>query len=442
MPGYRPGQHAGPRPPQAAPYPAPPQGWQTGPYQRPPGQAGPPQTGPYQGAPPGGPPTRPPFPPAGRPPGGYGPPSGPYRGPQTFPPGYPPPGSTTPPWLQGYPGHPGMLRPRPKSNTGPLVATILVAVLVVGAGLIGFLALNDRGDHVADTGYDEPATTGSNESGTTTETSTETTSDDPTTTTDDPTDDPTTEDTPTETTPAGPQPVYTLGDNPLFAGDNGTPAVTCDLARWGTDPQGAAAFFTSAIPCLDAAWGPVLQRAGLPFATSAIEFPEGTEWSSPCGAVSGGRAAAFYCAENSTLYMPYAGLQTEQYGAHPGVYLALLAHEYGHHVQALSGVMGAYADARYNAGVDSEAGLELSRRLELQAQCFSGMFLAATYSRGSVDDNILNEARTTQDRGDHQAGVPRDHGSDAHTSGWWEQGAQKNRTFQCNTWLSPPADVA
>jgi hypothetical protein len=334
-----------------------------------------------------------------------------------------------------------MPRPRPKSNTGPLVATILVAVLVVSAGLIGFLALNKSGDHVADTGYDAPATTSGSESSTTTETTTTTTDATTTTTTSD-TVGTTTQDTPTETTPAGPQPVYTLGDNPLFAADNGTPAVTCNLVRWTTDPQGAAAFFTSAIPCLDAAWGPVMQRAGLPFFPPKIEFPEGTEWSSPCGSVSGGRAAAFYCAENNTLYMPFSGLQSETYGAHPGVYLALLAHEYGHHVQALSGVMDAYAQARYDAGVDSEAGLELSRRLELQAQCFSGMFLAGTYSRGSVDDNILNEARTTQDRGDHQAGVPRDHGTDAHTSGWWEQGAQKNRTFQCNTWLSPPADVA
>jgi predicted metalloprotease len=160
--------------------------------------------------------------------------------------------------------------------------------------------------------------------------------------------------------------------------------------------------------------------------------------------VSGGNGAvaAFYCSEDNTLYMPFGGLQTDMYGAHPGVYLAVLAHEYGHHVQAMSGVLGAYGQARYDAGVDSEAGLELSRRLELQAQCFSGMFLAASYGRGSVDDNILNEARTSQDRGDHNPGMPRDHGTDQHAIAWWEQGAQLNRTFQCNTWLSPPEDVA
>jgi len=236
--------------------------------------------------------------------------------------------------------------------------------------------------------------------------------------------------------------VYSLEDNPLFAGDVGTPAVTCNLSRWDTSPAGAAAFFQSAIPCLDAAWQPVLANQGLPFFTPKIAFPEGTSWDSACGSSNSGVAAAFYCSYDNTIYMPFAGLQTEQYGAHPGVYLALLAHEYGHHVQTLAGVMETYWDARYDAGADTEAGLELSRRSELQAQCFSGMFLAAVYGRGSVDDNILNEARTSQDRGDHNPSLPRDHGSDDHAIGWWEQGAQLNRTYQCNTWMSPPEDVA
>jgi predicted metalloprotease len=359
------------------------------------------------------------------------------------PPGYGygyPPRPTTPPWLQ-YPGHPHMLAPRRKSNSGAIVATIIVAVLVGVVGLVGLLALNDRGDSVADTGYDSqapsPTYTSDDPFSTTTD---ESTTDETTTTTDEET----TYDTPTETAPEGPQPVYTLADNPLFAGDVGTPAVGCTLSRWETSPAGAAAFFQSALPCLDAAWQPVMEYQGLPFFSPSIVFPEGTEWSSPCGTTSGsgGAVAAFYCSADNTLYMPFAGLQTDMYGAHPGIYLAVLAHEYGHHVQAMSGVLDAYGEARYDAGVDTEPGLELSRRLELQAQCFSGMFLAATYGQGSVDDNILTEARTTQDRGDHTAGLPRDHGTDDHAIGWWEQGAQLNRTYQCNTWLSPPADVA
>ncbi len=233
-----------------------------------------------------------------------------------------------------------------------------------------------------------------------------------------------------------------LGDNPLFAGDVGTPAVTCTLARWRTDPQSAAAFFASAMPCLAAAWQPVLQRAGLPFSPPALEAPAGNSVGGPCNGSEGRSFAAFYCPKNHTIYMPFGALQTDQYGAHPGVYLAVFAHEYGHHVQALAGVEDAYWQRRYDAGADSDAGLELSRRLELQAQCFSGMFLAATFGRGSVDRNLMQEASGTQDRGDHIAGAPRDHGSDAHTIGWWQQGADKNRTYQCNTWLANPNDVS
>jgi len=384
------------------------------------------------------------------------PPQQPYRPTAQFPPqppqppyaqqpgrppyyGYPQQRPTTPPWLQ-YPGPPHLLAPRRKSNSGAIVATIIVAVLVGVVGLVGLLALNDKGDSVADTGYDSQAPSPTYSSDPFPTTTYESTTYETTTTTEDET----TYDTPTETTPEGPRPVYALADNPLFAGDVGTPGVGCTLTRWETSPAGAAAFFQSALPCLDAAWQPIMEYQGLPFFTPAIAFPEGTEWSSPCGTTSGGggAVAAFYCSADNTLYMPFAGLQTEMYGAHPGVYLAVLAHEYGHHVQAMSGVLDTYGEARYNAGVDSEAGLELSRRLELQAQCFSGMFLAATYGQGSVDDNILTEARTTQDRGDHTAGLPRDHGSDDHAIGWWEQGAQLNRTYQCNTWLSPPADVA
>jgi predicted metalloprotease len=236
--------------------------------------------------------------------------------------------------------------------------------------------------------------------------------------------------------------VYKLGDNPLYAGDVGAPAITCTLNRWRTDVQSAASFFASAIPCLEAAWLPVLQRAGLPYYPPGLEVPADGTIDTPCTGSEGRSFSAFYCPKNHTIYMPFGSLQTGQYGAHPGVYLAVLAHEFGHHVQNVTGVMDAYWEARYEAGADTEAGLDLSRRTELQAQCFSGMFIASSYPRGSVDANILQEARSTQQRGDHNAGEPRDHGSDQHASSWWEQGAQKNRTYQCNTWMANAGDVA
>jgi predicted metalloprotease len=235
--------------------------------------------------------------------------------------------------------------------------------------------------------------------------------------------------------------VLKLGDNPLFE-VGGVPATTCTLARWTTDPAGAERFFRSALTCLDDAWSPVMKAAGLPFFSPNLAFPDGMSISTPCGTQTVGRIVAFYCPVGHTLYMPFAGLQTDRYGAHPGVYLGLFAHEYGHHVQSMSGIWEAYEHARYdNSDGNNDAGWELSRRVELEAQCFSGMFLAATSGRGDVDGNITNEAETTQNRGDHN-GPPRDHGTDEHAQSWWDQGFRRNSLAQCDTWLANAPDVA
>src|SRR2546430_2747269 len=236
--------------------------------------------------------------------------------------------------MAGFPG--GIARR--KSTFGAIPAPVVGAVVLVGAGVIGVLAVTRKKSPVADSGYDYPQTTSTVDTSAPPETTTEESTGTSETETTTETTTTTTRTTRTSSTPSGPQPVYTLGDNPLFSMDNGTSAVTCQLSRWRTDPASAKAFFTSALPCLEAAWKPVMQRAGLPYFSPSLEFPEGTNWSSPCGSVSGGVVAAFYCGQNTTLYMPFAGLQTQQYGAHPGVYLAVFAHEFGHHIQELSGV--------------------------------------------------------------------------------------------------------
>src|SRR5439155_235677 len=95
------------------------------------------------------PPMARPLPPRpGHPPPGWQPPPMqqpgiPYAGPQPPPPPPRPTGSTAPPWTLP---HPGMFQPR-RSNTGAIVATILVALLVVGAGPVGFLALTSKKRH-------------------------------------------------------------------------------------------------------------------------------------------------------------------------------------------------------------------------------------------------------------------------------------------------------
>ncbi|WP_137814332.1 neutral zinc metallopeptidase, partial [Gandjariella thermophila] len=330
-----------------------------------------------------------------------------------------------------------------------MLAVVLCAVVLVGAMLAGVVGVATASHRTAEVGYTQPTAAPDTteyvpDTGTATPTATTTTAD---TTTDAPTatgtagprrSAPATAAPPTATAPAGPRKVLATGDNPLFAGQLGLPAVTCDLPRWRSDPASAQAFFEAALTCLNQAWQPVLRAANLPFEQPALSFPAGRNWHSACGTTTSDQAAAFYCSADNTIYMPFDGLQTDQIGAHPGVYLAVFAHEYGHFIQGTSGVLDAAHEQMYDVDADSPAGLQISRRIELQADCFDGMFWAAATGRGAVNRTMYDEAIQDQrGRGDDN-GVQtrRDHGNGAHVQGWTVQGAQYNRTAQCNTWTA------
>ncbi|CAM3140378.1 neutral zinc metallopeptidase [Saccharomonospora xinjiangensis] len=243
--------------------------------------------------------------------------------------------------------------------------------------------------------------------------------------------------------PNQPAKIFKLADHPILQDpDAGLANRACHLPGWQSTPEGAEAFFTAARECLDAAWEPFLRAYNLPFTPPRLHFPSSASFDTQCGRINVGIAtAAYYC--EGDLYLPYDGLQTQQYGETPGVYLALFAHEYGHHVQEMAGIMDAAWDRIYAEGRDSPAGREMSRRKELQAQCFSGMFLGAHVDQGgSITREMYNAAWYDQEtRGDDTSGT-HDHGTNANYAKWWRAGAYDNRIVDCNTFAAPNEDVA
>ncbi|GAA5045364.1 neutral zinc metallopeptidase [Nocardia callitridis] len=233
------------------------------------------------------------------------------------------------------------------------------------------------------------------------------------------------------------------GDNPLLTDPNATllPA-SCDYSPWSTQVQAARSFFESAAGCLASAWEPVLRAAGLPFERPQLNVTADTSGiSTPCTGTTT-NFAAFYCSANKTIYMPISQLQTEMFGDDWVVYLSVFAHEYGHHVQAVAGILGKANRDRVAAGVRSTSGLELSRRVELQANCFDGMYLGSSEDGGSLTSSQLNDAtEDSHNRGD-SGGDMRDHGSAAHGGQWFEAGAEHNRTQQCNTFTASSGEVS
>ncbi|MEV0436037.1 neutral zinc metallopeptidase [Nocardia sp. NPDC050413] len=358
--------------------------------------------GPYG---PGGRPVPPP-PGYGRAPGyrpqqGYGPPG--YPPPQGYPqqrPAYgPPPGYRPPPMPYGPPGRP---TPPPRKRRGGFTSLMLVVIFLVVGGLVKF-AVNKGVDIGIDAFGPRPTTT--------------------------------------YTPQPGSAPAKT-GDNPLVTDADGSlvPA-SCDYAPWGAQVDKARKFFESAAGCLEAAWKPLMAANGLPFESPTLSITATTDGiTTPCtGSTS--NFAAFYCAANKTIYMPISQLQTDQFRDNWVVYLSVFAHEYGHHIQAQSGILRKANSERVDAGARSTKGLELSRRVELQANCFDAMFIAASKGGGSLSsDQVTLATRDSYGRGD-RPGDMRDHGTADNGGKWFEAGLE-NLTPQCNTFIAAVGDVS
>lgn len=234
-----------------------------------------------------------------------------------------------------------------------------------------------------------------------------------------------------------------LADNPLFGPGLAVRPQTCQLPAYQATENASKAYITALLPCLENMWNPILASAKLPAKTPKLAFPAGRTWSSPCGGtVSADTMAAFYCSEDDTLYMPFEGLNGKR--GTDAWDILVFAHEYGHHVQHQAGVLTAYHETRYDmANPKSPAGWELNRRMELQAECFAGLFYAAAADRGSVNTRQANEsfqddARSGDDDG-HQPDPS--HGTGAHIAAWARHGMQTKTLTGCNTWTASSADV-
>ncbi len=185
---------------------------------------------------------------------------------------------------------------------------------------------------------------------------------------------------------------------------------------------------------MNRSWGGHFSRAREAFARPAVRFydePVGTV----CGVPWPSDAAAFYCTNRRTLVFPLSGAWIEnRTDLYP---FKVAAHEYGHHLQSLTGVR-----RRYEARLRSQPSRqdELGRRYELQADCLSGVFLGSvrgSLGRGERDwDALLDAVRASGDEGGY-----RSHGKGATRVAWLKRGLGSRSPAACDTWSAPASQV-
>jgi len=134
---------------------------------------------------------------------------------------------------------------------------------------------------------------------------------------------------------------------------------------------------------LDGYWAQQPQIAGRFHSISAVTFFSGQVQTNGCGGATSD-SGPFYCPAQSDqgIYLDPTFFDTvyEQLGGRDSVFVRtyVLAHEYGHHISNLLGNMGR---VRTQQGPQSDA-----VRLELQADCFAGMWTAYAEGDGLIED--------------------------------------------------------
>ncbi|SDN62072.1 neutral zinc metallopeptidase [Allokutzneria albata] len=232
------------------------------------------------------------------------------------------------------------------------------------------------------------------------------------------------------------RPALKTGDNPLLGTGIGLREITCGLPKFGRAAEQLRSYYKAMITCMDDAWRPALEQANLPFSSPELNIEDKPV--TGCGpAPSGDEATAFYCGADRTIYVPRATVLDAVESHRPG-HLNLLGHEYGHHVQLLSGIAVANGMAVRRAGEKTPAGLELIRRQELQANCFSGLFIAAAAGRGTVTRQLADAAV----RSFNDTVADDTHGKIPNQVRWGTDGFRKRTTAACNTYSAPSAQVA
>jgi predicted metalloprotease len=153
----------------------------------------------------------------------------------------------------------------------------------------------------------------------------------------------------------------------------------------------------------------------------------------------------FYCPSDEKVYIDLAFYDElrSRFGA-PGDFAQayVIAHEVGHHVQNLLGISDKVQAARQRA--DEEKGNQLSVRLELQADCLSGVWAHhADRARnileaGDLDEALRAAAAIGDDRLQKQSRgyVTPDsftHGSSDQRVRWFRRGLEEGKLSACDT---------
>ncbi|MCX8568523.1 MULTISPECIES: neutral zinc metallopeptidase [Hyphomicrobiales] len=193
-------------------------------------------------------------------------------------------------------------------------------------------------------------------------------------------------------------------------------------------------------------WNGIFQAEGLKYQEPRLVLFSG-QVRSACGFASAA-SGPFYCPGDQKVYLDtsFFNQLAKQFGAAGDFAQAyVIAHEVGHHVQNLTGILPKFNQMRQRMSeADANA---MSVRVELQADCFAGVWGHFTDQKGLLEQGDVEEAlNAAQQIGDDTLQkrmqgyvVPEsfNHGTSAQRQRWFARGFQSGKLSDCDTFNNP-----
>ena len=228
----------------------------------------------------------------------------------------------------------------------------------------------------------------------------------------------------------------------LGGGSNSAAPTQGRPANVAGNPQ--EQFVASILGSTEDVWGAYFQSKGQQYEQPKLLLYHGST-SSGCGAAQAAMGP-FYCPNDHRVYLDmdfFQEMDTRFHASGDFARAYVIAHEVGHHVQNLLGTMDKEKQMR-ERGMAMEGATGLSVRIELQADCFAGVWgnrsqqqlqwlqagdiQAALNAASQVGDDTLQKA----ERG---TVVPDSftHGTAAQRMHWFKAGFDSGDPAQCDT---------
>ncbi len=231
--------------------------------------------------------------------------------------------------------------------------------------------------------------------------------------------------------------------------DAGVDGLGTNRGAAGADPLSPAAdpdaelvdFLSFVLDDIQAEWDEIFALSGLDYQPAELVlFDQFTN--SSCGGASAA-VGPHYCPLDQRVYLDLGFFRqlSERFGAKGDFAQAyVLAHEIGHHVQYLLGTMQEVQKAQSSGAGDPN---QLSIDLELQADCFAGVWGYSTFQRDLLESGDLQEAidaaaavgddriqETVNGRVDPENWT---HGSSEQRMSWFRTGFDNGDPSECDT---------